>query len=75
MITIDVSGPRGEGKTVTAMRIVKLLRGLGFEVEYEGDTARHKSIIEGMMADGAATDLFAGSTLPREFLVRDVTHG
>jgi len=70
MITIDISGPRGEGKTTTALRIVQLLRDLGFDVEYVTDTALHHKVIEGMLADG--TDLFSHALLPRSFQRRDV---
>lgn len=34
MITVTVTGSRGEGSTTTAMRIVAYLRSLGFEAGY-----------------------------------------
>lgn len=69
MITITIEGNRGEGKTVTAGRIVAYLRSMGFSVKYEARTRFTEECVEDhFKRDGGR---FVGSEL-REFLVRDV---
>ena len=70
-ITIAVSGPRGTGKTITAMRIVVLLRSLGFDTRYQGATKQVTRVIEELIRDDPT--VFDAATEPREFLVLDTT--
>lgn len=69
MITIDVAGGRGEGKTTTALRIVAALRAEGFEVEYRGATPELTEICERLLADGRHVPCLSA---PRTVLVTDL---
>lgn len=68
MVTIAVSG---EGKTVTALRIVALLRAEGFEVEYRSKTAERTAAMEELLKK--IPDLARFAKEPGRFLVRDET--
>ncbi|VTR99178.1 unnamed protein product [Gemmata massiliana] len=70
MITIQVSGPRGEGNTISAMRIVSWFRSFGFEVEYRGHTELQTACIEDLLRNDHT--VFDRATEPRQFLVLDV---
>ncbi|HZZ80999.1 MAG TPA: hypothetical protein VFE62_21030 [Gemmataceae bacterium] len=66
-VTIRVAGPRGEGNTVTAMRIMAMLRSLGLSARYEGHMKAGD--IEAILKDDPSLP-WAGVE-PREFLVVD----
>lgn len=44
MITIEIKGPRGEGKTTTAIAIMRLLRELKQEVKIQGSRAERDRV-------------------------------
>jgi ABC-type dipeptide/oligopeptide/nickel transport system ATPase subunit len=44
MITIEIKGPAGEGKTTTAIAIMRLLRDLKQEVKLQGSRAERDRI-------------------------------
>ncbi len=69
MITITVNGPRGEGSTITSMRVTTWLRALGFEVEYRGHTELQTACIEDLLRNDRT--VFDRATEPRQFLVLD----
>lgn len=69
MIVITVEGDRGQGKTVTALRIVRDLRKLGMEVRYEGHSAAAVEELERLLEDGP--DWLDIGLVPREFVVVD----
>lgn len=70
MITITVTGGRGEGKTLTALRVVEMLRGLGFKAEYHGATEYTTRLLRGL-TPVQREELFTESIDPREFQVID----
>lgn len=51
MITIRIDGPRGSGKTTTAIAIVMLLRSMGQACTYVGHSERQCREIENLMHD------------------------
>jgi hypothetical protein len=67
VITIRVDGPRGEGKTTTAARIVAYLRSLGLEVHYRGSSERQEDLIEDIIRCGGQLRMDE----PRQFEVID----
>lgn len=71
MITITIEGDRGEGKTVTAVRIVRMLRSLGMDVRYKGVSEGREAKIEKLIRSRPDADELG--TDHREFVVRDLT--
>jgi molybdopterin-guanine dinucleotide biosynthesis protein len=67
MITITVNGPRGSGKTATAVAITRLLREKGQRVRYLGHSRHEERNIEHVIAE----ELDPAFTLPRDFVVCD----
>jgi hypothetical protein len=55
MLTITITGGRGEGKTTTALRILAFLRALGQDPEYQAVTKeRSRWLIENLnVLDGS----------------------
>lgn len=66
-IKIQITGPRGAGKTTTAMRIVRLLRLLGYQSEYVGWSRCQTNEIRKVIDSNEPI----GGCEPREFLVID----
>lgn len=73
MVEIIVKGKRGSGKTITAIRIVKMLREAGMECEYKGETIRSTDVINGILDGEYSTDTLAKANEVRQFVVVD-TH-
>jgi nucleoside-triphosphatase THEP1 len=67
-IRISVTGPRGSGKTVTAARLVAVLRTFGYEALYVGPPSDRKETVEAMLRSGHP---LAGSE-PVRFVVEDL---
>jgi hypothetical protein len=66
MITIKITGPRGEGSTTTTAAIVKMLRDAGQIVRYVGNNRHQEQEVERLLA-GPVLDMLD----PREFVVVD----
>jgi len=52
MLRVTVTGGRGEGKTVTAIRIARFLRLFGFQVSYRARTKGHTATINRIIDRG-----------------------
>lgn len=77
-ITITITGPRGIGKTTTAMAIVWLLRSLGQCVKYEADTHHQEKLADGDLSCvdvllTAKDVLFTAERRVNNIIVRDAT--
>jgi len=69
-VTITVTGPRLSGKTTTAMRLVALLRAMGFAAEFRGRSRAHEQHVrDRLLVGGGLVD----GRLPQSFVVEDRT--
>jgi nucleoside-triphosphatase THEP1 len=73
VIAITVTGGRGEGKTTTAILIVKALREAGFAVTYQGATTFGTETVREIIDTVPAHSIIAGCTPEIEYVVIDKT--
>ena len=69
-VTITVTGPRASGKTLTALRLVALLRAMGFTADYRGRSKWQEDQVRDLLLVPGA---FLDARLPQSFVVEDRT--